>query len=329
LFSYINSPARACPWYTITPAANYTNLTSAVAICASAGCPIYACNNATIGAAETFMFTTNIAIVGAPAGASGAPIITCLTAALTPVFTLISGAEVSFANLQIAFNNSLFLVQGSSTLLLNQVDMWLGNVAVTVQTPNSPGSGSTLGTGLIGEFVGFFSVGIAIYQLTGPVQCTACIYDSPRICAIATINAALISTSAGAGAPLTYSTWINTPNYVSILTTLSSTPIPVQLPALWGRINHNILVITYQPNCVVITPSFTPRAAAGSGAGATPSPAPKPNKDTGTDGWMIALVVIAALLLVTVATISVASRRTQNTSNPNLAAQGYVHVNKE
>ena len=312
---------RACPFYCGTPRSNYTTFQLT-----QLGClphfPIHICDGAVIEVTDVVSpFTSNAALIGdtvdVAAGGTQPALLTIMLVSSTPVFQVTGSAMVSVTNLMIVFNNTLFSVVDSGFLQLSFVSIYFGSVAVVVNL----GTSLTSGVGFFGQFVQFASVGVAIYQDIGPIVCTGCIFNQPRLSAVSVQSPLYFTTIT-----ITYSFWLDVPVYVNVQSSPTSptvTPLAT-VPHNWGRVNNNFELPTYEPTCVVPSPSPSPTPPGGLAGFGVPTPAPVGSGagcdcDEGNEGvkWIkIVWLVIAVAILVAVATISIYSRKvSQNYGN--------------
>ena len=307
--------ARGCPFYCGTPRANYTTFQLT-----QLGClplyPIHVCDGAVIEASDVVSpFVSNAAVIGdtvnVAAGGTQAALLTVMIVSSNPVFQVTGTAMVSFTNLMIVFNTTLFGVVDSGFLQLSYVNIYFGTVAVVVNL----GTSLTTGVGFSGQFVQFASVGVAIYQDIGPIVCTGCIFNQPRLSAVSIQSPLYFNTI-----DITFSFWLDVPVYIYVQSAPDSptvTPL-ASIPNNWGRIHNDFELPTYEPTCIVPSPSPSPTPLGGGLAGfGLPTPAPVGSGvgchcDEGNEGvkWVkIVWLVLAVAILVAVGTISIYSRR--------------------
>jgi hypothetical protein len=312
LFFLLNSAillTTACPFYTLTTIrTNYTNITSGIqqGIVANK-LPLHVCNGAQIGATEVVpVLSVNAAFIGdevANPGGTGfsSAYLIAMTAASAPVFSVNASAYVTMVNIQFVYNSSLMYISGTGTLVeMTYCNFWLGGgIAVTVATQNGVDSG------FAGEFLQFAGVGTALYQISGPLICTSCIFNSPKFAAVSVATNYLPVTL-----QITYSVWVNIVVYIYTQPNPApfSSPPPnsaaLSLITNWGRFNNNIQVITYTPDCVLPTSSATPSPlpAGGSSGGGGSGGASNSTKVS----WInVGVLIFAFLALVVTASISI------------------------
>jgi hypothetical protein len=211
---------------------------------------------------------------------------------LRPVF-IISVATVVFRTLQFAFNQSLFLVNGTGLLTMQDCTAWTGRAAILVETVTG-----TAGTvGFSGERVIFADVSIGIHQVTGPVSCISCFFVRPRVAGLS------CTSSVTALFSVLYSSFNGDTNFITLLPQGPASANDFEtypgltLPSNWARANKNFLFPVCSNTCVEPTPTAAPDFGSGSGGDGTSSSSTG-KKDA--NGWTIALVVLMAAVFFVV-----------------------------
>jgi hypothetical protein len=294
--------ALACPCYTLTPSrTNYTLVSVGASTALNVlHVPLHVCDGANVSAAEVFpTLNGNFALIGDVSPTTGeAALLTFLSSGPGPLILVTANAFVTVSTLQIAFNNTLFAVQNTALLEVTNCDFWIGNTAVLVQT-----SSAAPDVGFTGEFIQFGNLGIPIYAASGRFSCTACVFNSPRVSAVSVPSTLFTAYS------LEFCFWFNTPVYINVQPTPSAPPVPLALPANWGRLNSNFKGPSYVPNCVLFTPVPSPSAPAGnlsgSGSGFGTSGGAGGGHTASFRNWQLGLIVATLLLLVAIAFINI------------------------
>jgi hypothetical protein len=168
-FVFASSTANACPFYQLTaPRTNYTTIGAALTEAFSNGLPVRVCDVAKIKVNETIpVISQSVSVIG-DVGTSRA-YLTVEDLSLSPVF-VITADSVTFQDLNIINQNTLFSVQGTGFLLLQHVRVWFGKLGVSVNVA------STIShtTGVEADHTMFISSGVGILQVAGDVLCRDC-----------------------------------------------------------------------------------------------------------------------------------------------------------
>lgn len=181
----LGGEVEACPFYQsqMSGRVNFTTFDEAYTAATTAGdgfaLTVYVCNKARIMENETIpALTSDVMVEGAPGEAVYLNIDEKIQ---SPIFVVSGlGTLVSFRSVRIVFLNELFLVTGGAHLALEDVQMWGGETALTVDTTGGVSTGATL------VRVQFHIVGVAILMEDGPVSCTTCLVNKARTAGLIT-----------------------------------------------------------------------------------------------------------------------------------------------
>lgn len=181
--AYIFAVTTACPFYQLIPTnvsdtTNYTSLNEAITAAKTNNAPVMVCDGAVVTANETIdTIDQGVHIIGdAPPGKRKA-YLTFETESDDFVFTIDAGNGdlVVFENINIVYDNYLFLVKGQSQLTLTNFTCWFGLKCVTVVADTT----GVIPPGLVIESSAFMMNAYAIFHSSGHIRCTHCsFYDS-------------------------------------------------------------------------------------------------------------------------------------------------------
>jgi hypothetical protein len=287
--------ASACPFYTSTPRLNFTTFTSALVYANITGFPLHVCANSAIPATEILpIINFPLQVVGDydPIFQDYA-VLQLERPDVRPVF-IVTSAVVSFQTLQFAFNQTLFLVNGTGLLSLQDCTTWTGRAAVLVETV-----AGTFGTvGFSGERVIFADVSIGIHQVTGPVTCIGCFFIRPRLAGIS------CSSSVTAAFSIMYGAFNGDSQFITLLPEGPQAAVdfgtypPLVLPTNWARAGKNFLFPLCSNSCVEPSQSPLPDFGSGGGSGGGSTTSSGGKKEA--NAWTITLVVLLALVFFVV-----------------------------
>lgn len=132
LLFLIYNYTEACPFYILfSERTNYTNFTGGMQDAITYAMPLHICEASVILEEETVPeIDGDLEVIGDTDEAGLGVYLNVLGNSQNPVFLLSGNADVSFRNLRIIFNHTLFKITENSELTLNTLKMMQGEVAI-------------------------------------------------------------------------------------------------------------------------------------------------------------------------------------------------------